>query len=261
MSLSQEQVPLTTKEDLSEFLTRRFIDVANELVKPSKFPERKEMPPKPQVGDMHYFGDPADHSYDAIITVEGFWGFTSAGWVGLGLTGGGTGLSAWEKISEATPAAATTFDIIWDETLYSAVKIILENIQPATDNAHMDMQFGHTNGGTIITSGYDGTVNIYSNTTLSGISTTLPRLATSIGNDASDKGVYGEIDVLSFGSNSQGAMANCYLIHEDGSTTPHAQRTYIFLGGEDSVIDTFQLILTTGNFAVVGSVKLYGLKI
>lgn len=84
MSLTQEQPPVSADDDLREFLSRRFIEVENELNKPSKFPERREMPYKPQVGDVHYFGNPADHSYDAIISTEGFWGLTSLGWIKLG---------------------------------------------------------------------------------------------------------------------------------------------------------------------------------
>lgn len=89
MSLSQEQPPISVDEELSEFLNRRFVDVGNELVKPSKFPQRKEMPYKPQTGDVHYFGDPATHNYDASITAEGFWGLTSGGWLGMDSASGG----------------------------------------------------------------------------------------------------------------------------------------------------------------------------
>lgn len=81
MSLSQEQPPIKLDDELGDFLSRRFIEVGNELDKPSKFKERKEMPYKPQTGDVHYFGNPASHSYDAAITTEGFWGLTSTGWV------------------------------------------------------------------------------------------------------------------------------------------------------------------------------------
>lgn len=84
MSLSQEQPPLSIDDNLREFLVRRFIDIANQLDLPSKFPERKEMPYKAQPGDVHFFGNPATHSYDAAITAEGWWGMKSTGWVQLG---------------------------------------------------------------------------------------------------------------------------------------------------------------------------------
>lgn len=83
MSIGKEQSPFGTPKPLSEYLQRKFINVDVQLQQPSKFTERKEMPYKAQIGDIHYFGNPATHSYDAAITSEGFWGHTSTGWVKL----------------------------------------------------------------------------------------------------------------------------------------------------------------------------------
>lgn len=90
-ALSQEQPPFEVDENLRNYLIRAFTDVDNQLKAPSKFPERKEMPYKPQVGDVHYFGNPATHNYDAAITLEGYWGLTSTGWKQLDAAGGGGG--------------------------------------------------------------------------------------------------------------------------------------------------------------------------
>jgi hypothetical protein len=84
MSLSHEQPPLSIDEDLREYLIRRFIDIDNLLDRAGKFPPRKEMPYKPQIGDVHYFGDPSTHNYDAVISMAGFWGLTAFGWRYLG---------------------------------------------------------------------------------------------------------------------------------------------------------------------------------
>ena len=91
MALSQEQPPPGVDEALREYLIRFRTDIDSELRKASKFPERKEMPYKPQSGDIHYFGDPADHNYDAAITTEGFWGLRNGTWRRLDLDGGGGG--------------------------------------------------------------------------------------------------------------------------------------------------------------------------
>ena len=80
MSLSYEQPPIGTPDELAEYLNRMFRSIDVAVDQPSKFPERKEMPYKPQVGDIHYFGNPATHNYDAAITSEGFWGLKSTGW-------------------------------------------------------------------------------------------------------------------------------------------------------------------------------------
>jgi len=84
MALAEEVAPAGTDSNLTEFLDRRFIDVSIELSKSHKHLERREMPYKPENGDLFYFGDPANHSYDAAITVEGFWGKISTGWTQLG---------------------------------------------------------------------------------------------------------------------------------------------------------------------------------
>lgn len=91
MSLGQEQPPTSVDDELSEYLVRRFLEIGIALESPSKFPVRKLMPYKPQIGDVHYFGDPGTHNYDAAITSEGFWGLTGTGWISLSLGGGGGG--------------------------------------------------------------------------------------------------------------------------------------------------------------------------
>jgi len=74
-SISQESPPESTDATLSEFLTRRFIDIGNAIKQSYKHAERKENPYKPTFGDFHYFGDPTIHNYDPEITTNGFWGY------------------------------------------------------------------------------------------------------------------------------------------------------------------------------------------
>ena len=81
MSLTREQPPEDTPEELRKYLNRRFDSIADAFSQPIQYPVRKEMPPKPQIGAVHYFGDPATHNYDAAILTEGFWGYASSGWV------------------------------------------------------------------------------------------------------------------------------------------------------------------------------------
>ncbi len=83
--IGQEQVPLSIDDDLREFLTRRFVDIDIVVEQSPKFPERKQMPYKPQNGDVHYFGDPATHNYDAAIYVAGWWGYSEATWILLSI--------------------------------------------------------------------------------------------------------------------------------------------------------------------------------
>lgn len=79
MALSQETPPINLQDDLKDYLSRRFIEVDTELRQAPVFPVRKEMPYKPQVGNVYYFGDPATHSYNPAITEQGWWGLVDLG--------------------------------------------------------------------------------------------------------------------------------------------------------------------------------------
>ena len=80
-SISQEQPPQDIDDSLRSYLSRRFISIGNALNRTHEFVERKQPPPKPQTGDIYYFGDPLTHNYDPAITSEGWWGMKSTGWV------------------------------------------------------------------------------------------------------------------------------------------------------------------------------------
>ena len=75
MSISLETPPESFTDDQRDYLSRRFVEIANVLNQSYKHAERREMPYKPTFGDWHYFGDPTTHTYDAVITSHGFWGF------------------------------------------------------------------------------------------------------------------------------------------------------------------------------------------
>lgn len=84
MSYTPEVPPDHVDPEFRSFLNRQFLDISNELVQTNKFIERREMPYKPQVGNIYYFGDPSSNSYDAAITAEGWWGYKSTGWSQIG---------------------------------------------------------------------------------------------------------------------------------------------------------------------------------
>jgi hypothetical protein len=121
MSFTPEQAPENTEESLREYLNRMFTNIGITFSQPSKFPKRKEMPYKPQIGDIHYFGDPADHNYDAAITAEGFWGMTSDGWVKLSGSIGGGLITGEYRFNTSTSTGPSSGRIRFDTGVYSTV--------------------------------------------------------------------------------------------------------------------------------------------
>ena len=126
MSISLEQAPDGTNDELKSYLERMFLSVNQEIDKSHKFPERRTMPYKPQIGDVRYFGNPADHSYDADITIEGFWGYTNSGWEILNRPADG-----WRDITSEVKVRGTggtdpTWSVI-NSTAFSAYKFGLSD--------------------------------------------------------------------------------------------------------------------------------------
>ena len=153
MALSQEQPPFDVDEGLREYLIRFRTDIDNELRKASKFPERVEQPPKPQKGDVHYFGDPVTHNYDAAILVEGFWGYNNTGWVQLdGGAGGASDLQGAYDADTSVPQIdinATPDPLTIDATVAGDVFAVrgftdLDLLRVATNGSTFNG--GHNNG-------------------------------------------------------------------------------------------------------------------
>ena len=84
MSLSNELPPFELEDDVRNYLIRRFNEVELEFTKPIGFTIERIAVDKPQIGNIYYFGDPANYNYDVAITAEGWWGYKSTGWVQLG---------------------------------------------------------------------------------------------------------------------------------------------------------------------------------
>lgn len=80
MTIKDEQPPVSTNIDLSEYLTRMFDDARIEDSRARQYPVLTVIPSKLSIGKTYYF--------DAVIlpdiTQIGFWGYTSVGWVLLG---------------------------------------------------------------------------------------------------------------------------------------------------------------------------------
>ena len=78
-NIGSEQPPLSTPDELREFLARQFVLVNNALAQSNKFPPIYNLPDKPQDGNLYYFG----RIIGATITSIGFWGYENGAWVKL----------------------------------------------------------------------------------------------------------------------------------------------------------------------------------
>ena len=77
MAVPQEQPPLDTEKELTEWLTRQIVAINIELNKSKDFEVLYILPDKLYIGMVRYFGD----TIDATVTAEGLWCYKSTGWV------------------------------------------------------------------------------------------------------------------------------------------------------------------------------------
>ena len=80
--LSAEQPHESFNDDQKEWLTRLFRQIDIELNKSDQLTRRTDFNDKPKIGKLYYFDNAAPS--EPLITGEGYWGYTSAGWVQIG---------------------------------------------------------------------------------------------------------------------------------------------------------------------------------
>lgn len=76
-----EQPPNNTDIYLKEYLTRVLSELETDIANNGKLTKRGVIPEKYIVGKMYYFTQAI--AEEAIIDSEGFYGYTSTGWVKL----------------------------------------------------------------------------------------------------------------------------------------------------------------------------------
>ena len=74
-----EQAPRELPVLVKAFLDRQFITVQNLINAVIELDNLTTIPAKPKKGKLYYFSNAT-----GAITSEGYWGYTSAGWVKLG---------------------------------------------------------------------------------------------------------------------------------------------------------------------------------
>lgn len=175
------------------------------------------------------------------------------------LAGGGAS-GRWELISSTSITAVANVDVTWDETRYSIIKVIIEDAQVGTDNVDVEVQMGHTNGGTIITATSYTTITNAGTTTWSSASAQDHWLLTGAGNAGNAAGEYfsATMELTNFKSSNHSATL-------DGVANYHNTIGNIldtrFMGSHRAnanAIDTLRFQPSSGNWAASGTIKVYG---
>jgi len=77
-SISLEEPPVDTDEELGAYLMRMRRDIASSILQSSQLSILYAEPEKPQQGKLYYFGDAVKNH--AVITKEGLYVYKSTGW-------------------------------------------------------------------------------------------------------------------------------------------------------------------------------------
>jgi hypothetical protein len=160
-----------------------------------------------------------------------------------------------------TPTAVNFKDFTFDETIYSGIKLVLENIVPATDSVFLRVRLGHTNGGTIISSTdyWYTRIQTGSATPVAATAQDNIALANTIGTGANE-GIGGTIETISFPSTvtGRGIKTNIEFTQSGGGNGLWATTAHCF-ASIGTAFDTVQLYWSSGNFEVNGSIQVHGI--
>lgn len=169
----------------------------------------------------------------------------------------------WTLLSDYTVTGdPSQFEYSWDETEYNSIRVIFDGIQPATDTLSLFCIVGSADGATMYnsTNDYDGSEKLYESATWSALADTdKVRLGASFSNTADEVGS-GDIEITASENASLGCLIDARLLYINSASNQRGNKVSAFLDGANAAIDTIRLFWTSGNFANVGTIKVYGLK-
>lgn len=155
-----------------------------------------------------------------------------------------------------------TYEYTWDETTYSEIKVKFSTIQPATDALSLFAIVGSDNGATMYnsTNDYDGSEKLYESATWSSlVDTDKVRIGPNFSNAANETGS-GDLLITASDDSDLGCLMRCDLLYINSVSNQRANEVKAFLDFTSGAIDTVRLFWTSGNFANVGTIRVYGLK-
>lgn len=172
--------------------------------------------------------------------------------------GGGAG-GAWVELIDRAITAVADEDITFDETLYTKIMIDIEDLQPGTDAVNITLQMGHSNGGTIINSGYDGlyaTMESNAWTDLTPSASVL--LANSMGNGAGET-FNAHIEFTCFRSANTGGFLEINTLYVNSVANTQARKIHAWQDTNAAVMDTIRISTSSGVFNATGRIRVWGL--
>jgi len=204
-----------------------------------------------------------------IINGSGDPAQTAAGTSGQVLTSNGSSAPTWEdssgegkwKLLSAYSLAAgpTTVGWTFNEDNYSQIKLIGQNVAPASDGRDLRLRFSHTNG----------TVELSSTGSYKNLSGSLSENHIPINGDvynigsSANEGISFEVNLVGFNStlNSPYAEVISSFVPHTGATQALSSDVWLNDDAIDVDIDKITLSWSSGNFDTVGNLYLYGLEI
>jgi len=168
----------------------------------------------------------------------------------------------WVEVSDGVPRNGDTdLDLIWDETLYYAIRIVLAGVRVATSPATITARFGHTNGSTFITSstGYTGAIG-GNMATLASVGAVSSMSLASAGAVYAGSDISMVIDVINFEDAGSGAKLSCESTYRNSSGIQSHYSTRMYTNGSTSaaVVDALRISSNT-SWTASGAYKVYGL--
>ena len=177
---------------------------------------------------------------------------------------GSRGGGSWVQLIDVVPTNTATYDLTWDETLYSDIRIVLEDIQCDLDTLSFLLRVGSANGGTIYSGAadYDGITRIWEGTgAYSGITTTDGVVLSTQTSNVANETVSATFEIIgSSSANVSCGITTKTLVINSSSGNNRLTETKTFLPTIKAAIDTVRLYWgSTGKFQVAGTIKVYGL--
>lgn len=176
------------------------------------------------------------------------------------------GGGVWEQVagSPFTPTATNEFAVTWDESLYSSIRIEIENLRTNTNGGTLRFFVG--SGGGVKHNSVGDYQNVYNamtngTWTLNGTTADI-RVAPSWGN-AAGQGAYGTVELKGINSSDNGGILEYSVVTRNSSDSKTQRKGHVALeGGIDADIDGFIVGLVAGghSFLSSGQIRVFGLK-